>query len=119
MLRNVLFVALGGSVGSIFRYITSLLIPAKAIPFATFSVNIIGSFLIGFLMGYLAKQSNSQTWQLLLVTGFCGGFTTFSTFSWEIITMLQQQRYSTAIGYIFSTIVLCLIATILGFYISK
>jgi CrcB protein len=119
MLRNILFVAFGGSIGSVFRYLTTVLIPTKEIPVATFSVNILGSFLIGFLMGVILKQANTQTWQLLLVTGFCGGFTTFSAFSWDIIVMFQQQRYIIALIYIITTILLGLVFTFLGFWISK
>jgi CrcB protein len=119
MLRNILFVAFGGSIGSVFRYVTGLVISTKKIPAATFTVNILGSFFIGLLMGYIIKQTNSQTWQLLLVTGFCGGFTTFSTFSWDIIVMLQQQRYLTAIFYIAATILCGLLFTFLGLELAK
>ncbi len=62
MFRNILFVALGGSLGSIFRYLFSLLLPFKKFPFATFSVNIIGSFFIGLFMGYVSKQIHNQSW---------------------------------------------------------
>ncbi|MFY7965154.1 MAG: fluoride efflux transporter CrcB [Chitinophagaceae bacterium] len=119
MLRNILFVALGGSMGSVFRYLTNLLFPNKQIPIATFLVNIIGSFLIGLLMGYLVKQSNAQTCQLLLITGFCGGFTTFSAFSWDVVLMLQQQRFATAFGYILCTFFIGVAATLFGFWLSK
>ena len=119
LLRNILFVAFGGAIGSVFRYIASLLFIAKKFPLSTFVVNIIGSFLIGLLMGYIAKQTNAQTWQLLLVTGFCGGFTTFSTFSWDIVLMLQQQRYGVVAFYIFSTLILGLLFAFLGFWFCK
>ncbi len=118
MLRNILVVAFGGAVGSIARYATSLLITTKKFPLNTFTVNIIGSFLIGILMGYAAKQINAQTWQLLMVTGFCGGFTTFSAFSWDVVTMLQQQRYTTALLYIFATLIIGVLFTFIGFRIA-
>ena len=119
MLRNILFVAFGGSIGSIFRYLMGFIINIKKIPVATFTVNISGSFFIGLLMGYIIKESNAQTWQLLLVTGFCGGFTTFSTFSWDIIVMLQQQRYSTALFYITATVLCGVVFTFLGLQLAK
>jgi CrcB protein len=119
MLRNILFVAFGGAVGSVFRYLTNLLFPSKTLPIATFTVNIIGSFLIGLLMGYIVKQSNTQTWQLILVTGFCGGFTTFSAFSWDVVLMLQQQRFATAFGYISCTVLIGIAATMLGFCMGE
>ncbi len=119
MLRNILFVAFGGSIGSVFRYLMGLFITTKKIPAATFAVNILGSFLIGLLMGYIIKQTNAQTWQLLLVTGFCGGFTTFSTFSWDVIVMLQQQRYSTAFFYIIASLLCGVVFTFLGLELAK
>ena len=119
MLRNILFVAFGGAVGSVFRYLTSAILITKKFPAATFTVNIIGSFLIGILMGYIVKQASNQTWQLLLVTGFCGGFTTFSAFSWDVVLLLQQAKYATAFFYIFTTICLGIAATFLGFWLSK
>ncbi len=119
MLRNILFVAFGGSIGSVLRYLTSVVITTKKFPLATFSVNLLGSFLIGVLMGYISKQNNTQTWQLLLVTGFCGGFTTFSAFSWDAILRFQQQRYMTAFIYIVGTIVLGLFFTFFGVWIAR
>jgi CrcB protein len=119
MLRNILFVAFGGSIGSVFRYLMGLIINTKKIPVATFTVNISGSFFIGLLMGYMIKQSNAQNWQLLLVTGFCGGFTTFSTFSWDIILMLQQQRYSSALFYITATVLCGVVFTFLGLELAR
>lgn len=119
MLRNILFVAFGGSIGSVFRYLMGLIINTKKIPVATFTVNISGSFFIGLLMGYMIKQSNAQNWQLLLVTGFCGGFTTFSTFSWDIILMLQQQRYSSALFYIIATVLCGVVITFLGLELAR
>ena len=118
MIRNIAFVAFGGAVGSVVRYLTSQLINFKKFPLSTFTVNIIGSFLIGILMGYISKQMNAQNWQLLLVTGFCGGFTTFSAFSWEIVLMLQQQRYTNALLYIAATLILGISFTFLGFRMS-
>lgn len=119
MLRNILFVAFGGAVGSVFRYLVSFLFIAKKIPASTFAVNIIGSFLIGIIMAYITKQANSQTSQLLIVTGFCGGFTTFSAFSWDIVLMLQQARYFSAATYILATIIFGVAFAFLGFWISK
>jgi CrcB protein len=119
MLRNIILVAIGGGLGSVIRYSTSFIFVTKKFPYATFSVNIIGSFLIGFLMGYIIRQANAQTWQMLFVTGFCGGFTTFSAFSWEVVTMLQQQRYATATLYISATLIIGFLFTVLGFWLCK
>ena len=119
MFRNILLVGLGGAIGSIARYLVNVFIDNKTLPIATFTVNIIGSFLIGVIMGFIAKHTNSQTWQLFLITGFCGGFTTFSALSWDVVLMIQQQRFGTAIFYITATVFLGLLFAFLGFWCSK
>lgn len=94
MIRSILLVGLGGCIGSILRYLVSTVIPwdKSGFPTATFIVNIAGCLLIGLVYGLLSKYSagQSNSLYLLLTTGFCGGFTTFSTFSNEAVTMLQS-----------------------------
>ncbi len=119
MLKNIFLVSVGGACGSVFRYLNSLVFTTKKFPLSTFAVNILGCFVIGLLMGYFIKQQNIQSWQMLLVTGFCGGFTTFSAFSFDIVLLLQQQRYNMALLYIFSTLILGVLSTILGMYLMK
>lgn len=119
MLKNILLVAFGGAGGSILRYCTSCIITTKKFPLNTFTVNIIGCLAIGLLMGYFIKQQNIQSWQMLLVTGFCGGFTTFSAFSYDVVLLLQQQRFSTALLYIFSTLLFGILSTIVGIQLLK
>lgn len=119
MFKNILLVAFGGAGGSILRYGASCIITTKKFPLNTFTVNIIGCFVIGLLMGYFIKQQNMQSWQMLLVTGFCGGFTTFSAFSYDVVLLLQQQRFTTALLYIFSTLFFGILSTIAGIQLSK
>lgn len=92
-------VGIGGMIGSIGRYLISiwLIRPADHLPFGTLMVNLLGSLLIGFLIALGARQS--ETWRLLLVTGFCGGFTTFSTFSLENLKLIQLGNTSLFIQY--------------------
>lgn len=111
---NFVLIALGGAAGSLLRYGCSRLLNGPGIPYGTLAVNILGSFLIGLLWAAFSKDADAQK-RLLLITGFCGGFTTFSAFSLEGMQMLQQARYYTFFLYTFATISLGLAATYIGF----
>ena len=88
MVRNLLLVALGGGLGSVCRYLVSRMVESS-FPWGTFVVNILGSLLIGLLVALVGKGIVSNEIKLLLVTGFCGGFTTFSTFANESFGMMK------------------------------
>ena len=92
--------------------------PASAgFPFGTFCVNILGCFLIGLFYGLFARySSNSSDWCLLLTTGFCGGFTTFSTFCNESMTMVQNGNWGTMVIYIGGSVLLGILAVLLGHF---
>ncbi|KAF2516255.1 fluoride efflux transporter CrcB [Flavobacterium salilacus subsp. salilacus] len=123
MLKSIVLVGLGGAIGSIFRYLSSLLITkyfSSIFPLATFTVNIIGCFLIGLIFGYMEKeQIASDTVKYLFITGFCGGYTTFSTFAIENVGLLQGQHTLTAFAYIAASIIAGLFAVWLGLLIFK
>jgi len=118
-LKNYILVAVGGAVGSVLRYMFSMLIKHDAFPFATFSVNIIGSFLIGIIMGMVTIHHGFGEWRLFVATGICGGFTTFSSFSWECINMLHQERYLAFTYYLSGSLLLGMAATLIGYLIIK
>ena len=107
MLKDILLIGLGGAVGSILRYLTTIVLNALhcASWTATLSVNGVGSFLIGLFMA----ACTDGDWKLMLTVGLCGGFTTYSTFSAQSLEMLHSGDYLTAGIYISSTIVLCLL----------
>jgi len=86
-------------------------------PIGTFLVNIIGCFIIGVLSSYFLKEDNSLKY--LLITGFCGGFTTFSTFSAENYSLWQNQNYLVLISYILLSILLGILAVVMGFLVVK
>jgi CrcB protein len=111
---NFLLIALGGAAGSVLRYGCSRWWNSPSFPYGTLAVNILGSFLIGLLWAAFSKQADEQK-RLLLITGFCGGFTTFSAFSLEGLQLLQQSKFAPFFLYTFATIVLGLTATYLGF----
>lgn len=112
MLKNFLFVGLGGAVGSMLRYAVTLLAAALQLSsnWATVTVNVVGSFLIGLLMSLCGQG----TMLLMLTVGLCGGFTTFSTFSSQSLSLFQNGRPLLALAYIFGTLVFCLLAVWLG-----
>ncbi|HXF43034.1 MAG TPA: fluoride efflux transporter CrcB [Pyrinomonadaceae bacterium] len=123
MVRSILIVGLGGFLGSIVRYLAALLFSHLNItyfPFATLSVNIVGCLLIGILFGLGERgQLLSPEMRIFLTTGFCGGLTTFSTFSYENIQLLQDgQFFYFGMNLVFS-IVLGLAATYLGIQIVR
>lgn len=110
---SFVLVAVGGAVGSMLRYGCSRLWNSSNFPYGTLAVNIIGSFLIGILWAVFLKQADEQK-RLLLITGFCGGFTTFSAFSLEGLQMLQQSRFALFFIYTLVTIIAGLTATFIG-----
>ncbi len=99
MLGNILLVAAGGAVGSVCRYLLSS-VHVALFPWGTLTVNVLGSLLIGLLAGLSGRGILSPELKLLLVTGFCGGFTTFSTFANESFGMMKAGEVLTAAVYV-------------------
>jgi fluoride exporter len=123
MLKTIIYIAIGGAIGSVLRFLTTILVSkfwSNQFPLATFIANIIGCFLIGLFIGVLAKnQLTDSNLKWFLVTGFCGGFTTFSAFGIENITLLQNNNSILAFGYIALSIILGLFAVWFGLFITK
>lgn len=116
MLKNLLLVGLGGFFGSTMRYTVWYFFRSVNFPSATLIVNILGSLIIGIVIGIGMKDVHfSQNWKLFLATGVCGGFTTFSAFSIENLQMLQTGKYLPALLYISSSIFFGIAAAWLGF----
>ena len=123
MLKNIIIVGLGGFAGSAARYLAYLLIDKRfhsVYPLSTFSVNIIGSLILGIITGFLLKTTMaSDNMRLFLAVGFCGSFTTFSTFAYENLFFLNQKMTSTALLYIAGSLFFGLIAVFAGYWFGK
>jgi fluoride exporter len=120
MMKSFLLVGFGGMIGSMLRYLFSLIIKPSWFPYATLTINIIGCFVIGLVIGAtLRNDSLNGNWKLFLATGICGGFTTFSAFSHECIQMIGQQRYAAVFIYISLSVLLGLAATFAGLQLAK
>jgi fluoride exporter len=118
MIKNFLLVGLGGAVGSMLRFIVQRLVNTATLPYGTLLVNIAGCFLIGLLWGLTTRNSVTQTTGLLLISGFCGGFTTFSAFSFEGVQMMQDSRWLMLAGYIGASVIGGLFATFSGYKLT-
>lgn len=123
MINSYLIVGLGGAAGSMLRYGIQRLFSihhAGAFPTGTLLVNISGCFLIGVLWGIVSRSlSWNEEMKLLLMTGFCGGFTTFSAFTLEGIGLLKESKTSLFIIYLTASVLGGLLATFIGIRISK
>jgi fluoride exporter len=123
VIKNFLLVGLGGAAGSMLRYFCLKWIGpfnSQSFPLGTLTVNCVGCLLIGVFFGIATKNSSfSAEMQLLAMTGFCGGFTTFSAFTQDGLLLLQQQRITIFFLYFAASVILGLGATILGYLASR
>jgi CrcB protein len=118
MIKNILLVGLGGAIGSVARYLCQRWFSFQflhPIPWGTFAVNIVGCFAIGIFWGISFRSfSETEQWKLFLMTGLCGGFTTFSAFTLEGIGLIKEQRIGLFFFYALASIALGLTATYAG-----
>ena len=120
MIKNILLVGVGGGLGSMLRYICYLALKNQSFPYATLLVNIVGSFIIGIILASsLRSGGHWDATKLFLATGICGGFTTFSAFSYENISLIQSGKYSTAFLYMLISIAGGLLACWFGLRLAQ
>jgi len=122
-MKEVLLVFIGGGLGSMVRYGLSRAInyiTVSTFPVATLFINILACFVLGLFLSYLdLKNSTNPSLRLLVATGFCGGFSTFSTFSYETLSLLRSGQATLALANIFLSVILCLAATLSGLLLAK
>lgn len=122
IIKNILSVGAGSFIGGIGRYLISLAMKgvSKGFPWATLAVNLLGCLMIGLLWGFLSRNASEGTsWGLFLTVGLCGGFTTFSTFSKEALTMLQAGQTWGFVSYITMSVLAGIALAALGYYIAR
>jgi len=120
-MKHFLLIFIGGGFGSMARYaLSKWLNTNNPIPYGTMLANVLGCFVIGLVMGYILKSNSThQNLALLIGTGFCGGFTTFSTFAFENQTFLKNGDFVSFLSYTFGSIIIGLCAVFLGIYLIR
>jgi CrcB protein len=113
------FIFLGGGLGSLCRYAFSLWLPARFFPWGTLWANTLSCLLLGIVLMQFSKTAIDEQQKLFLATGFCGGFSTFSTFSAEMLSLFQDGEQTQAFGYLLASLVLGIVAILLGMYLAK
>lgn len=121
-MKLILLVGLGSFIGGILRFLISDFVQTKSLssfPYGTLTVNIIGCFVIGLIFGLVEKGGVSLEWRFFLTTGLIGGFTTYSAFSYETFSLIRNGHIWPGAAYVLASIILGLIATVIGFSVVK
>ena len=122
MFKNIMLVGFGSFFGGVVRYLVTRMLSAMVVspyPFGTFAVNVLGCFIIGFVSALPVGSLLSPNTRLLLTTGLCGGFTTFSTFMNENATLLKDGMPTTALLYTFASLLVGFLAVIGGQQVAR
>lgn len=123
MIKPLLIVGIGGALGSILRYICQRFLPGitgTGFPWNTLWINLAGCFIIGLFWGYFSRNSSvTEDLKLLAITGFCGGFTTFSAFSVETLQLIRADKWVWAVAYISASVTAGVLLTFLGYKITQ
>ncbi len=120
---NIMYIALGGALGAVMRYLVSTGIHSilgRGFPYGTLTVNVLGSFFMGYLFIFMIERSSlGPEWRAFILIGFLGAFTTFSTFSMETLNLLENGAIARAFANITVNVVTCILATWLGVILGR
>jgi len=120
---NIMYIAAGGALGAVMRYLVSTGIHSilgRGFPYGTLTVNVLGSFLMGFLFIFMFERSSlGPEWRALILIGFLGAFTTFSTFSIETLNLVESGAMARAMANILVSVITCILATWLGVILGR
>jgi len=118
---NFIYVFLGGGLGSIMRYGIARVMDHNKLdfPVATFTANVVSCIILGYLIGLTLKNGISDNQKLLWMTGFCGGFSTFSTFSGEVFKLIEGGQFFIAATYILLSLAVCVVCIWIGILLSQ
>lgn len=123
MLKSITLIGLGGAIGSIFRYLINNLVETRFVPstfpYGTLIVNVTGCFAIGLIYALTGKLNISPEWRGFLATGICGGYTTFSAFSYQSISLMREGHTVQFFTYLFSSVLIGLIATLIPIIVME
>jgi len=122
MMNGILYVAIGGALGASGRHLVGQWAGRSlgaGFPYGTFIVNVVGSLLMGLLIGWLMAKQGSDNLKLLLATGFLGGFTTFSAFSLDAISLLERKAYTPFMIYVGGSVIVAIAALWIGLIIAR
>ena len=122
-MQTILFIAIGGAIGSILRFLLSQKINqwlGLSFPYGIFTVNVLGCLLIGFLSALLVEcLALPPVWRMGILVGLLGGFTTFSSFTLDALSLFERGAVIAAISYVLSSVVFCLLATLFGLFLGR
>ncbi len=122
LMNGIFYVAIGGALGASGRHLVSLWAGRSlgaGFPYGTFIVNVLGSLLMGLLIGWLLTREGGDNLKLLLATGFLGGFTTFSAFSLDAINLLERKAHSPFLLYVGGSVIIAIFALWVGLIIAR